>query len=150
MHELKPNPFRGLLVIVMPTLAALAAAGQFPPASGTPEFARFMDAARLVETAIWVPEALTARTVISFRDGSPVGLLDEIEIPAGYVPVYGMTAEGVALAASEHASRVHAEGQEVEIYQAARDALAEALEVSWRDVDDVTERYKRALTEAAR
>jgi hypothetical protein len=137
MHELKPNPLRDLLVIVMPTLAALVAAD---PAT----------AVRLLETATWVPSALAVRTVLGFRDGQPVGLVEDIDIPAGYVPVYGLTPAGVALAASEHASRVHEEAQELEAYWAAMRAVGAVLAVTRQDVEDATARYRAALAEAAR
>lgn len=137
MSELKANPLAGLLAIVMPTLAALVTSDA-------------TQAVRLLETATWAPAALEARTVIGFRDGHPVGLMEPLEIPPGYVPVYGLSPAGVALAATEHASRVQEEAQELAAYHGAMGALAASLPVSWRDVAEATDRYRAALVGDAR
>ncbi|WP_436526997.1 hypothetical protein [Actinoplanes sp. HUAS TT8] len=137
MHELKPNRLtNALYVVVVPTLAAMSLA----------------DPAQVVlalEAAIWTAERLPVTTVIGFRpDGQPVGLIAPVEIPAGYVPVYGTTETAAYLAAEEMAHRVREGMEDTEAYWAAMNALSGRLAVSWRDVDLATERYKAALTEA--
>lgn len=113
MHELTPHTLDGLTVVAMPTVAAFALAD---PA----------EVVRLLEVAIWEAEALPCKTVVSFRNGHPVSLLDDVTIPAGYVPVYGLTAEQARLAAQDHAHHVSEAVADLDTYQKALGALAEA------------------------
>lgn len=137
MQELKAHGLPGLFGIVMPTLVAAV-------------LAPLADVALLVETAIWAPEALTCKTVIGTRHGQPVSLMDDLVVPAGYVVIYGRTAEDAREAATEHAHRMSAALIEERAYFEALEEVGQRVGAARADVELATEAYKAALAEATR